>query len=113
MNIPALKSEAAKATVRPARFRVGDAVRVKRLFPIGHVRTPYYCRGKPGVVERLCGAFPNPEELAYGRSGLPAQPLYRVRFRMLDLWDDYAGSPLDTTDIEIYDHWLDAAAESP
>ncbi len=96
----------------PVRFGLGDTVRVKQLYPIGHVRTPYYCRGKTGVVERCCGAFPNPEELAYGRSGLPAQPLYRVRFRMRDLWDDYSGSALDVTDIEIYDHWLEAPEKS-
>ena len=97
----------AEASVLPARHRVGERVRVKRLYPIGHVRTPYYCRGKTGTVERLCGAFPNPEELAYARSGLPAQPLYRVRFRMQDLWSDYTGSAADIIDIEIFQHWLE------
>ena len=32
----------------------------------GHVRTPWYCRGKTGEVERICGRFRNPEQLAYG-----------------------------------------------
>ena len=45
-------------------FSPGDRVRVREAYPIGHVRTPYYIRGKTGVVERLCGAYPNPEELA-------------------------------------------------
>jgi nitrile hydratase len=45
-------------------FRPGDSVRVRAAYPIGHVRTPYYLRGKPGIVERVCGSFPNPEELA-------------------------------------------------
>ena len=61
----------------------------------GHVRTPFYIRGKRGVIERLCGAFANPEELAYARPGLPAQPLYRVRFLQRDVWPDYAGQPAD------------------
>ena len=61
------------------------------------------------MVERLCGTYPNPEELAYARSGLPAQPLYRVRFRQHELWPDYRGSPSDTVDVEIFHHWLDPA----
>jgi nitrile hydratase len=73
------------------------------------VRTPFYIRGKAGVIERILGAFPNPEELAYGRSGEPKQTLYRVRFRQPDVWPDYAGAPGDTVDIEIYQHWLEPA----
>jgi len=87
-------------------FRAGDRVRVRVANPIGHVRTPYYLRGKGGVVERICGSFPNPEELAYGRNGLPARPLYRVRFLQRELWPDYAGPPTDVLEAEIYQHWL-------
>lgn len=89
-----------------ARFRAGDRVRVRWANPPGHVRTPWYIRGHSGVVERLCGAYPNPEELAYARSGLPRQPLYRVRFLQREIWPDYAGDAADTVDIEIYQHWL-------
>ena len=63
------------------RFAPGDRVRVAHTHPPGHRRIPYYIRGKTGRVERYCGAFPNPEELAYGFDGLPARHLYRVRFR--------------------------------
>jgi len=91
------------------RFRPGDRVAVRAAYPPGHIRTPFYARGKSGVVERLCGAFPNPEERAYARSGLPRQPLYRVRFRQNDVWRDYSGPANDTIDIEIYQHWLEAA----
>lgn len=90
-------------------FTVGDCVRVRRAYPPGHLRTPYYIRGKTGVIERVLDAFPNPEECAYGRDGLPAQPLYRVRFRQGDVWPDYTGAPGDTVDIEIYQHWLERA----
>ena len=82
------------------------------MFPLGHVRTPWYIRGCSGVVERICGAYPNPEELAYHRSGLPAQPLYRVRFSQRDVWPDYRGSASDTVDLEIYQHWLEKGSES-
>ena len=91
------------------RFKPGQRVRVRRAYPPGHVRIPWYIRGRAGVVERLCGAYPNPEELAYSRNGLPAQPLYRVRFAQADLWPDYAGSRADTVDVEIYQHWLEPA----
>jgi nitrile hydratase subunit beta len=90
-----------------AAFAAGDRVRVRWADPPGHLRTPYYVRGKSGVVERCLGDFANPEELAFGRSGLPRQPLYRVRFRQADVWPDYAGPPADTVDIEIYQHWLE------
>ena len=101
---------AAAPDALPQRFRPGDRVRVRSARPPGHVRTPWYCRGREGVVERLCGAFRNPEELAYARSGLPRQPLYRVRFRQRDLWPDYQGPAQDTVEIEIYQHWLEPAA---
>jgi len=90
-----------------ARFHTGDTVTVREAYPIGHVRTPFYIRGKRGVIERLCGAFANPEELAYARPGLPAQPLYRVRFLQRDVWPDYAGQPGDVVEVEIYQHWLE------
>ena len=92
------------------RFAVGDAVRVRAAYPPGHVRTPFYIRGKRGVIERLCGQYANPEELAYGRDGRPRLPLYRVRFRQCEVWPAYAGAPEDTLDVEIYQHWLEADA---
>jgi hypothetical protein len=61
--------------------------------------------------ERICGAFANPEELAYGRDGMPAKPLYRVRFTMPEIWGEGAGQPddmpADTVDAEIFEHWLE------
>lgn len=90
-----------------ARFAAGDKVQVRAAYPIGHVRTPFYIRGRRGVIERLCGVYGNPEELAYGRSGTPRQPLYRVRFLQRQVWPEYRGQAGDTVDIEIYQHWLE------
>ena len=101
------------STYTPApgrRYNVGDRVVVKRAFPPGHRRTPYYIRGKQGVIERICGAFPNPEELAYGFSGEPAKILYRVRFPQKHVWPRYAGPPHDIIEMELFEHWLEAAA---
>jgi nitrile hydratase len=92
-----------------ARFSPGATVRVKSGNPPGHVRTPYYIRGKTGQVERICGEFRNPEELAYGRSGEPKRVLYRVRFAQQQVWPDYSGPATDTIDIELYEHWLEQA----
>jgi len=91
------------------RFRPGDRVRVMQAYPVGHVRTPHYIRGHTGEIERLCGSFANPEELAQMRDGLPAQPLYRVRFVQREVWPDYKGSPQDVLEVEIFQHWLEAA----
>lgn len=94
------------------RFRPGDRVRVRAAWPPGHVRTPWYIRGHEGVVERLCGLYGNPEQLAYGLSGEPRQPLYRVRFAQHAVWPGYQGLPSDTLDIEIYQHWLEPASHA-
>lgn len=85
---------------------MAERVRVKALTPPGHVRAPWYLRGKMGLIERPLGAFRNPEQLAYG---LPAEEklLYRVRFSMRDIWGDAAENPDDTLDAEIYAHWLE------
>jgi len=89
------------------RYNVGDRVKVKSVYPPGHRRTPWYIRGKSGEIERICGAFPNPEELAYGFDGEPSKVLYRVRFRQMHVWPRYAGPENDIIEMEIYEHWLE------
>ncbi len=90
------------------RFKMGSRVRVLRGAPPGHVRTPWYVKGRIGVVERVLGHFANPEELAYARDGLPKQPLYRVRFALSSIWGRETGFGLeDTIDVEIYESWLE------
>ena len=90
-----------------ARFAPGDRVRVAPREGPAHVRTPHYLRGKRGTIERICGSFRNPEELALGRRDTPPIPLYRVRFAQDELWAGYGGAPGDTLDVEIYEHWLE------
>lgn len=91
------------------KFEPGQKVKVMKAYPLGHVRTPFYIRGLTGEIERLCGSFPNPEELAQMRDGLPAVPLYRVRFLQKEVWPDYRGSVSDVVEIEIFQHWLEKA----
>ena len=89
-------------------FKIGQRVRVKEGDPPGHIRTPFYLRGKAGRVEAHQGEFRNPEELAFGKDGLPAKPLYLVRFRQADVWPQYQGPDADTLSADIYEHWLQA-----
>jgi nitrile hydratase len=100
--------------VNPPRFSVGDRVRVADRAPQGHTRTPAYARGHVGAIERCCGAYPDPEHVAYRSQGAARRDLYRVRFELWRLFSGYAGPRADTLDIEIYDHWLDpATTETP
>ena len=89
-------------------FAIGQRVRVRAIYPPGHVRTPHYLRGRHGTIESVAGHYANPEELAYGRDGLPARALYRVRFRQSELWHDYVGLAADTAVVDLYEHWLEA-----
>ena len=96
-------------TAESARYSDGAHVRVRVGSPAHHFRTPAYIQGHTGVVDALCGVYPNPESLAHGGDGLPRQPLYRVRLRQTDLWQDYAGNPADTLLVDVYQHWLEPA----
>jgi hypothetical protein len=91
-----------------ATFAVNQRVRIRPDYPPGHLRTPYYCRGKVGTIERVLPAFVNPEEEAFGRFNGPKKILYRVRFDMHELWPEYAGPAHDKVEIEIYEHWIEA-----
>lgn len=88
------------------RYRIGDPVTVRALFPSGHARAPFYTRGRSGQVVRITGPFRNAEERAYGRTGARV-PLYRVQFRQRDLWPEYVGSSADTLVVDLYEHWLE------
>ena len=97
------------STVAPGGYAPGDTVRVAARPVIGHCRTPWYLRGKRGVVAQLQGRFRNPERLAYNKPGLPALTLYKVRFRQCDLWEHYSGPDGDNLEVDIYENWLEPA----
>lgn len=92
-----------------ARFKDGDRVRILAHNPPQHHRVPHYVKGHRGDIERVCAAFGQPESLAAGGDGKPLQTLYRVRLKQTDLWPEYGGSPADTLEIEVFEHWLEAA----
>ena len=90
-----------------SNYTIGEKVKVCQMFPLGHVRTPYFVRGHVGIIAEFCGDFANPEELAYGRVGQPEIALYRIAFLHMDLWESYAGSKNDKLLVDIYEHWLE------
>ena len=84
----------------------GQPVRVDEREQPGHVRTPWYIRGKRGVITEVCGPHANPEELATGRLGVPYRMLYRVSFPQAEVWPDYRGPACDRLYVDLYEHWL-------
>jgi nitrile hydratase subunit beta len=91
-----------------SRFKPGDRVKVRFEDRPGHIRTPWYIRGKSGSVEQVHGEFLNPESLGHGGDGLPRKVLYSVAFWQGDLWNGYS-SRQDKLFVDIFEHWLDPA----
>ncbi|MAV99421.1 MAG: nitrile hydratase subunit beta [Rhizobiales bacterium] len=88
------------------KFKINDSIIVDDRVSTSHCRTPSYIRGKEGIVERVCGEFPNPEEIALSYDNPSIIPLYRCRFKQAHVWKNYKGSNIDTLELEIYEHWL-------
>ena len=91
-----------------ARFSVGQRVRIADRTPPVHHRVPSYAKGRTGVIERVSGMHPDPECCIRG-DGKPFRRIYRVCIPQTDLWDPYDGSDGDNLEIEIFEHWLEAA----
>ena len=97
-----------------ASLAPGAQVRVRDDWPETrgpcHIRTPHYLRGRAGTVLRQLGTFPNPEDLAFRRpAGLRA--LYHVSFAPAAIWPE--GRAGDEIVVELYEHWLEPAQETP
>jgi nitrile hydratase len=89
-------------------FHVGQRVRIADRTPPVHHRVPSYAKGVCGIVERVCGLHGEPEKFIRG-DGEPKRRIYRVRIPQTELWPDYAGTAADKLEIEIFEHWLQAA----
>jgi nitrile hydratase len=92
----------------------GDKVRVRDDWPEArggkvHIRTPHFVRGREGRIERFIGDFANPEELAFGKPGLPKIELYMVAFERESLFPGTARGK-ETLTADLYDTWLEKLA---
>ena len=91
------------------RYEPGQTVRVAARRHVGHHRTPAYLKGKQGTVARVHASFLNPETHAYGKDGLPEQPLYLVSFPQSNVWPEYGGGEADRLYVDVFEHWLEEA----
>lgn len=89
----------------PARFKVGDRVRVKDLPNLFYSRTQMYARGVSGTIAACTYQDLIPEDEAFNRDGRLEQ-YYIVRFRQKDVWEEYP-SDKDTLQTEFPDRWLE------
>jgi len=89
-------------------FQVGQRVRIAGRTPPVHHRVPGYAKGQVGVIERVCGLHGQPEQFIRG-DGNPPQRIYRVCIPQPTLWPHYHGADGDKLEIEIFEHWLEAA----
>lgn len=81
-------------------FVAGQRVRISARHHEGHHRTPDYVKGRAGTIERVHGAFTNPETRAYGDDGLPEQQVYLVALE---------GESSDRVYVDVFEHWLEPA----
>lgn len=92
---------------QPARFKVGDTVRTKRMHPEGHTRLPRYARDCIGVIEAIHGVHVFPDSNAAGKGEAPTW-LYNVTFRGTDVWGEDS-DPTLTLQIDLWEPYLDLA----
>lgn len=93
----------------PAKFKVGDRVRIRELPDIFYTRSPGYTRGALGMVAVVTHESPAPEDEAWDNTD-KSEWFYIVRFRQKDLWPEYPDTYAnDTLQTEFSERWLEPA----
>jgi nitrile hydratase len=92
---------------QPARYRVGDRVRTKRMHPEHHTRLPRYARDALGIVETVHGVHVFPDTNARGQGEQPTW-LYGVAFKGQDIWGPDSDPDLSLR-IDLWEPYLDLA----
>jgi thiocyanate hydrolase subunit beta len=90
----------------PARFNVGDRVRVKDLPNLFYTRTQMFVRGVSGTIAARTYEDLIPEDEAWNRDDAQPEQFYIVRFRQKDLWEEYPFDD-DTLQTEFSERWLE------
>ncbi|MDD3516886.1 MAG: nitrile hydratase subunit beta [Chromatiales bacterium] len=98
-----------KGKAGPARFKVGDQVRIKNLPDLFYTRCQIYPRGAIGTVVRLVYESPPAEDEAWDNTDNP-EWFYSVVFKQKDLWPEYHDTfSNDTLETEFSERWLEPA----
>jgi len=93
----------------PAKFKVGDRVRIKDLPDLFYTRSQMYTRGAVGKVAELVYESPAAEDEAWDNNDHP-EWFYSIVFQQKDLWPDYPPAyPNDTVETELSERWLEKA----
>jgi nitrile hydratase beta subunit len=117
-SVTALKADDVAGTLRsggpsereptqPARFAIGDRVRMKMINSATHTRLPRYVRGHVGVIELLHGTHVFPDSNAMGKGEDP-QWLYTVTFDGRELWGEDSDSSVMVS-VDAWDSYLERA----
>ena len=95
-------------TGESARFAVGERVSIRKGSPRENDSTPYYVRGKSGIVEEICAPFTtsSPYRTAYKPAGGAPPPSYRTRFSAREVWPELPGASGETFTIRLSEDWL-------
>jgi hypothetical protein len=92
----------------PAKFKVGDQVRIRDRPDIFYTRTMTYTRGAVGTVVRLVYESPPAEDEAWDNTDHPVW-FYSVVFKQHELWPEYSDAyPNDTVETEFPETYLEA-----
>lgn len=97
-----------RAASVPARFAVGDRVRMRAAEAPHHTRLPGYARGRIGVIEQVRGVHVFADTHAQGLGEQP-QWLYTVVFDGRELWGEGAGKGLRVS-IDAWEPYLEGLA---
>lgn len=92
-------------------FSIGDRVMIRTEVPGGTNRTPFFIRGKKGIVVFAHGPAGNPRDLSQGGTGEPKLPLYGVSFHMAHLYDDDPQVVHDRVIVDVWDDWMEPVPE--
>lgn len=90
----------------PARFAIGQAVRMRAGRVDHHTRLPGYVQGRCGTIERLHGAHVFADSNAQGAGEAP-QWLYTVVFEEAELWGSRAQQL--SVSVDAWESYLEAA----
>jgi nitrile hydratase subunit beta len=111
-NVPAVLAKGSpteRAAAGPARFTVGQAVRMHIGKADHHTRLPGYVQGKRGTIEHVHGAHVFADANAQGLGEQP-QWLYTVVFEEAELWGNAAPRQNLSVSVDAWESYLEASA---